>query len=67
MSVSGDPRRLGLRLLPIADGHANRFIETGFKKAVPIDCNYDTQKALKMKAGGNRVWPAVLISARDGQ
>lgn len=28
---------------PIADGHSNCFIETGFKKAVLIDFNYDTQ------------------------
>jgi sulfide:quinone oxidoreductase len=28
---------------PIADGHANCFIETGFNKAVLIDFNYDTQ------------------------
>jgi sulfide:quinone oxidoreductase len=28
---------------PIADGHANCFIETGFSKAVLIDFNYDTQ------------------------
>ena len=28
---------------PLADGHANCFIETGFGKAVLIDFNYDTQ------------------------
>lgn len=28
---------------PLADGHANCFIETGFNKAVLIDFNYDTQ------------------------
>ena len=28
---------------PLADGHANCFIETGFNKAILIDFNYDTQ------------------------
>lgn len=28
---------------PIADGHANCFIETGFGKSILIDFNYDTQ------------------------
>ena len=29
--------------LPLADGHANCFIETGHNKAILIDFNYDTQ------------------------
>ena len=29
--------------LPLADGHANCFIETGFGKAILIDFNYDIQ------------------------
>jgi len=33
----------GKPALPLADGHANCFIETGFGKAVLIDFNYDIQ------------------------
>jgi sulfide:quinone oxidoreductase len=29
--------------LPLADGHANCFIETGYGKAILIDFNYDIQ------------------------
>jgi sulfide:quinone oxidoreductase len=28
---------------PLADGHANCFIETGFGKAILVDFNYDIQ------------------------
>jgi sulfide:quinone oxidoreductase len=28
---------------PLADGHANCFIETGFGKAILVDFNYDVQ------------------------
>jgi sulfide:quinone oxidoreductase len=33
----------GKPALPLADGHANCFIETGFGKAILIDFNYDIQ------------------------
>ncbi|MCL4504954.1 MAG: NAD(P)/FAD-dependent oxidoreductase [Chloroflexi bacterium] len=33
----------GLELLPIFDGHANCFIESGYGKGVLIDFNYDTE------------------------
>ena len=33
----------GKQALPLADGHANCFIETGFGKAILIDFNYDIQ------------------------
>lgn len=33
----------GRELLPVFDGHANCFIETGFDKAMLIDFNYDTE------------------------
>jgi sulfide:quinone oxidoreductase len=33
----------GEALLPGYDGHANCFVETGFKKALLIDFNYDTE------------------------
>ena len=33
----------GLAAEPLADGHTNCFIETGYNKAILIDFNYDTQ------------------------
>ncbi len=33
----------GEELVPMFDGHANCFIETGFKKALLIDFNYETE------------------------
>ena len=33
----------GKPALPLADGHANCFIETGFGKAILVDFNYDIQ------------------------
>ena len=33
----------GLELLPLFDGHANCFIESGFEKGILIDFNYDVE------------------------
>ena len=33
----------GRELLPVFDGHANCFIESGFGKGLLIDFNYDTE------------------------
>jgi sulfide:quinone oxidoreductase len=33
----------GQEAQPLADGHANCFIETGFGKAILVDFNYDIQ------------------------